>query len=315
MQLSSLLLTAAVSLAGFQAAPAGEDVTIDVCVVKLIDEVKLPADLPSQEAGVLTVLRTEVVGANGQRSLERVRAGMSVVEGQVLGQIDDQLAGKMREVAQYKLEIAKKEAGNEVSVDYAQAAWAVADADYLSAEKANTKRPGDGSTDGTPADGPAMQAVRAADRAGPEYELDIAKVSVKAQQAQLEASEHDLARRKIISPINGVIVDVYPHEKEWLHPRRSDRTYCANGSTRGGRAARSTLARPAVVAGNPVTVTADLPDGRQHSFKGRIDFVSPLVDGDERLTVRAVVMNQPDRVPGEWLLRPGRRVKMTIGRR
>ena len=89
MQLSSLLLTAVVGLTGFQGVAPDGGIPISPCLVTLIDEVKLPADLPSQEAGVLTTLRTEIPGPDGKPVMVRVRAGMEVKQGQLLGQIDN----------------------------------------------------------------------------------------------------------------------------------------------------------------------------------------------------------------------------------
>jgi multidrug efflux pump subunit AcrA (membrane-fusion protein) len=144
------------------------------------------------------------------------------------------------------------------------------------------------------------------------YELGIAAISVQAQQAQLEAAEHDLARRNVISPIDGIIVEVYPHEGEWLRPGdpivhivRMDQLWVE------GRL-DSTLHSPAAVARRAVDVIANLQGMGQRVFKGRIEFVSPMVDGDNRFKVRAVVVNEFDEPSGEWLLRPGMQTAMTI---
>ena len=314
MQLSSLLLTAVVSLTGFQAAQESGGITISPCLVTLIDEVRLPANLPSQEAGVLTSLKTEVVAADGRRSLVRVRAGMDVKQGQLLGQIDNQMAQKMKEVAEYKLQIAVKEANNQVSVDYAEVAHKVAIADLDSNEKANLDVPGTIPMSelrrlALLCDQFRLQTEQAL------YELGIAAISVQTQQAQLEAAIHDLGRRDIISPIDGVIVDVYPHEGEWLRPGdpivhivRMDQLWVE------GRL-ESLVHSPAAVSGRTVEVIATLPGMGQHVFEGRIDFVSPMVDGDNRFKVRAIVVNKSDQQSGQWLLRPGMQTTMTIDQR
>ena len=314
MQLSSLVLTAVVGLAGFQGAPRDGGIPISQCVVTLIDEVKLPADLPSQEAGVLTTLRTEVAWADGKTTLEPVSAGMKVKKGQLLGQIDNKMAQKMKEVAAYKLAIAVEEAGNQVSVDYAKAAHKVALADLESAKEANL------SVEGTITKTEIRRHALSCDQFMLQteqalYELGIAAISVQAQQAQLEAAEHDLGRRNIISPIDGEIIDVYPHEGEWLRPGdpivhivRMDQLWVE------GRL-DSTQYSPADVAGRTVIVVAVLPRRGIHEFEGKIDFVSPIVDGDNRFKVRAIVVNKSDGQSGQWLLRPGMETTMTIDQR
>jgi multidrug efflux pump subunit AcrA (membrane-fusion protein) len=314
MQLSSLLLTAVVSLAGFQGAPPDGGIPISQCVVTLKDEVRLPADLPSQEAGVLTTLRTKVRWADGTTSLEPVSAGMEVKKGQVLGQIDNQMAEKMKEVAEHKLAIAEEEAGNEVSVKYAKVAHKVALADLKSAKEANLVVPG------TIPNSELRRLALLCDQFDLQteqaiYELGIAAISVQAQQAQLDAAKHDVGRRDIISRIDGVIVEVYPHEGEWLRPGdpivhivRMDQLWVE------GRL-DSTQYSPADVAGRPVIVGAVLSRRGQYEFEGRIDFVSPIVDADNRFKVRAIVVNKSDQQSGQWLLRPGMETTMTIDQR
>ena len=307
MQLSSLILSAVVGLAGFQGAPRGGPITIDSCIVRLIEEVKLPADLPSQEAGVLITLRVEAVDADGKRYLYPVRAGMPVAAGQVLGQIDNRMSQKMMEVAEHKLAIAIKEAGNEVSVKYARAALAVANADYESEREANRTVPGTiTKTELRRLMLSCRQFELQAEQA--EYELTIADISVLAQRAQLEAANIDLGRRDIISPIEGVIIEVFPHEGEWLRP--GDPIVHIVGMKQLWVEGRldSTKYSPVDVANRPVGVLV----AGQTVFPGKIDFVSPMVDGDKHFKVRAIVQQEPDKLSGQWLLRPGMETSMTI---
>jgi multidrug efflux pump subunit AcrA (membrane-fusion protein) len=311
MQLSSLLLTAAVSLVEFQGVPDAGGVVVDSCVVNLMDEVKLPADLPSQEAGVLTILRKGAAGADGALSWgERVSAGMNVAAGDLLGQIDNVMPGIMHEVAQRTLEIANKEAGNLVSVKYAEAAHDVAVSDYDTALATNEI------SRGTVTKTEIRRLVLLCKQyelqiEQAEYELEVAEISVKAQEAQLRAADADMARRNIVSPIDGIIVEVYPHEKEWVRPGEPIVHIVRMDQLRvEGKIDYSHSA--GVVAGSTVKVTAVLPNGRPHVFTGQIDSVSPLVDLSNRLAVRAVVKNQPAAEAGQWILRPGMQVHMTI---
>ena len=331
MQLSSLLLTAVVGLAGFQGIPQGSSIVIDhPCVVQLIEEVKLPADLPSQEAGVLTTLRpavmtdlpsqeagvltrTPVIGADGKVLFleERVRAGMEVKKGDVLGQIDSQMAQKMKEIAEFKLAIAVMERENKVSVKYAEKAHEVAIADYDTAVEANLL------VSGTITRTELRRLYLLCEQFQLQteqalYELGIAAISVDAQQAQLEAAEHDLKRRLITSPINGEIIEVYPHEGEWLRP--GDPIVHIVGMDQlwvEGRL-ESTLYSPANVKGREVDVIATSPGMKPRVLPGTIDFVSPIVDGDKRFKVRAIVDNERDDKSRQWLLRPGMETVMTI---
>jgi len=231
---------------------------------------------------------------------------MEVKKGQLLGQIDNQMAQKMKEVAEHKLAVAKEEAGNEVSVEYARVAHEVAKADYDTAVEAN--RFVEGTIPKTElrryyllCEQYRLQTEQAL------YELGIAAISVHAQKAQLEAAELDLARRDIISPIDGVIVEVYPHEGEWLRPGDPIVHIVRMKELWVEGRLDSTQYSPVDVAGRPVVATLG-----QHEFPGRIDFVSPIVDGDNHFKVRAVVVQEPDKQSGQWLLRPGMQTTITI---
>jgi hypothetical protein len=124
---------------------------VDDCLVTLIDDVRVPADLDVQQGGgVLTDLKTPLLGPdgqpvklpNGQTAMIKVTEGLQVTRGQVLGQIDLQTAMAQKEAAAARLEAARKEASNDINVRFAKKGAAVSEANYQSAEETNKKVPG-----------------------------------------------------------------------------------------------------------------------------------------------------------------------------
>jgi multidrug efflux pump subunit AcrA (membrane-fusion protein) len=324
MQVTLIALSTAFLLAGPQSASAQEPSSgtfpVSGCLITLINDVNVPA----QEAGVLKELKTPVLNqdgtpvldAGGNPSYVEVREGIEVVEGQLLGRIDDEMERKLKEVAQFKLEVAEKEARNTISVDYSKAAYAVAHAEVEQAKEANRRYPGTV----PPAELNRMilartQADLQIDQS--EYELEINAVSVSVREAENEVAELQIARRQILAPVDGVVVERYVDEGEWVKPGDPVlRIVRINRVRIEGTVQSSRLSPARLRKGQRVTVRLD-PDQGQ-AVPGHIVFVSPLMSTGARFEVWAEVENK--RIPtdpsrpeeGVWLLSPGLQAEMTI---
>jgi hypothetical protein len=67
---------------------------------------------------------------------------------------------------------------------------------------------------------------------------------------------------------------------------------------------------PGDAARRPVRVTFALAGGRSVELPGQVVFIHPDVQAGNKHRVRALVQNRKEQ--GEWLLRPGMSVQMTI---
>jgi multidrug efflux pump subunit AcrA (membrane-fusion protein) len=105
---SALLLFVVTSIA--HASDPATPLVIESVVLRLLEE----AEVPAQEGGVLT----EVA----------VREGQCVTKGQLLAQIDDQVARLAAEAAQSQYEIAQAKATNDVRIRFAKKALEVSQA-------------------------------------------------------------------------------------------------------------------------------------------------------------------------------------------
>ncbi len=284
-----VLLAAGVSPRGASA----ESVKLPDCLVSLIQEVQVPA----QEAGVLEAVA--------------VKEGQQVKAGDLLAKIDDTHARMQLRVAGFKLAVAKEEAANDVHVRYATAAAKVTEAEYLMNVEANRKVPG------SVAKIELRKLLLTHRRTVLEIEQArmnqrIAGLEAQVSQAEVDAAQENLRRRRITSPLNAVVVELYRHAGEWVQPGDPVMHIVQVDRLRIEGFLNAEKVSPGEVDGQPVTVAVQLAHGRAEEFEGKIVFVSLQVQAGGEYQVWAEVDNCPDRQSGRWLLRPGLPAKMTI---
>lgn len=331
MQVSLIALGAALLLTGPQQGSASEGPNephkIRRCTITLIEDVRIPAE----EAGKLVAWQTPVLDANGspvvrqgQPAYQEVREGLEVSQGQLLGQIDDRMEEKLKKVAEYKLAVAEKEAGNDVSVRYARAAKDVASAELDQVKQANDRHPGSVALSEVRRLALALRQAELQIEQS-QHDLDINKVSVSVREAELEVADMQLDRRRIVAPFDGIIVERYVDVGEWVRPGDPVLRIVRINRVRIKASVNATEVLPSEVTGQRVTVklpadgSVPVPQGAaEQPVQGQVVFVSPLVDADGRFDVWAEVDNvwlAPDRSrpsEGYWLLRPGLTVEMDV---
>jgi multidrug efflux pump subunit AcrA (membrane-fusion protein) len=282
-----------ISAAMLAAAPGGNApsiIKLDGCVVSLIEE----ADVPAKEHGEL--MKIPVV------------EGQAVKTGELLAQIDDLDAIAKRDVAQFKLEEATEEAHSKVNVDFSKASADVAQADYEAAVEANKR------LTKTYSDSDLRKfwlewkkSVLGIEKA--EMDLRICGLKAKVSEAELKVEKENVARRQILSPLDGAVEQIRRHAGEWvqpgdpvLHVVRLDRLL-VQGFVKAADVATLDI------ADRPVEVTVKLARGRQETFKSKISYVSSMVlSGVYRIS--AEVQNRQEN--GRWLLQSGLNAEMAI---
>jgi macrolide-specific efflux system membrane fusion protein len=278
------------SAAADQTPPPLAEPVLEGCLVSLIDEVKVP----TREAGVIKRLA--------------IRQGDIVKKGDVLAEIDDDQPQMERRRADAEHSQAVAKATSDVDVRYSEKAHDVAKATYDKAEQSH-ERVKDSVTEVERQrlrlewEKTELQIEQA------KLERQLASLAATSKQVELEAAEQAIERRRIRSPLDGEVEEVFPHEGEWLQPGEPlariitiDRLY-VDGFVDAARFG------PAVLRGRPVTVEVKLDNGRVEAFEGRIFKIKHRVEGGSYRVV-AEVKNRQDR--GEWLLRAGQIVRMTI---
>ncbi len=301
MRASSLPLVAFVCLAlasggsGRAADPDRADPVLERCLVSLIEEAKVPA----REPGVLVELR--------------IREGDVVQKGALIAKIDDDQPQMERRKAKAEHEQAVAKAESDVDVRYAIAAELVAEAEHKKALESHAKVPGSVTE-------VERDRLKLSEKKGElqieqaELERRLNGLAAQSKEVEVLAAANAIDRRLIKSPLDGVVVQVFPHEGEWLQPGDPLARVVRTDRLRVEGYVDSARHDPAEVSGRPVTVAVTLAGGRRESFKGTIVFTSPLVESGGDYRVFAEVENRQDPGSGQWLLRPGQTATMTIHR-
>jgi macrolide-specific efflux system membrane fusion protein len=281
------MLPVAISLA------ADAEPVLERCLVSLVEEAKVPA----REGGVLEELL--------------VREGNVLKRGDVIAKIDDNQPQMERRKAKAEHDQAVAKAESDVDVRYAVAAEKVAQIEFEKAAESDRKVPGSVTR---------VELNR--------LQLNEQKSELQIEQAQLEkkvsglaaiskgvevdAAENAIERRLIKSPLDGVVVQVFPHQGEWMQPGDPLARVVRADKLRVEAYVDSARWNPEQVRDRPVTAEVVLADNRREQFKGRIVFTSPIVESGGDYRVFAEVENRQLEGTQQWLLRAGQTATLII---
>lgn len=269
-------------------ADGTREVLIDDAQVKLISEVNVPAS----EAGVLASLG--------------LKEGDLVQAGQKMGMIDDRLARIDQRLAALEHEIAKLQSENDVDRRYAVKSLEVARSELKRSAEANQLH----------ADSVSLTEIE-------RLQLLVDRSSLSIEQAQRDrkvavtterikdwaanAADLRLDHRQLNAPMDGMVVEIFTAEGEWLNPGdpvlrliKLDRLR-VEAHLDGKKHGRE-------LQGTAVQLTVTLPpDERTETYRGKIVFVSPeLQPVTGQVRVWAEVDNH------DLQLRPGDHGELTI---
>lgn len=290
LSVAALMLMAGHVSAQVSGAVAPSDVVVEHCLVTLIDEV----DVPAQETGALVSF-----------SVER---GDYITKGSQVAQIDHSLHSKQHEIAKLKFDKATEQATNQVDIKYAAKAAEVAKAELDTLEAANQ------GVKGSIAEITIRKAKLQWEKAMLQAEqadmnFKVAGMAAAEARGEMEAAEMVIDKCRIVSPIDGVVVQKYRHEGEWVRPGDPLMRVIGLSRLKVDGSLHSDKYAPSMVIGKPVTVEADTPGGRV-KFEGTIVFASPEIDATGHFDFSAEVRNRPQ--PDSWLLFPGDVAKVTV---
>jgi macrolide-specific efflux system membrane fusion protein len=284
---AALACTVSVSHTRADESTRAAPLVVESVVLRLLEE----AEVPAQEAGVVT----ELVVRDG----ERVR------QGQLLAQIDDQVARLAAEAAQAQYDIARAKASNDVRIRFAKKALEVAQAELRrsteSVERfAKSVSQSQLDVERLTVEKNQLEAEQA------DHEHQVAMLEMKSKANELSAARNQVARRQIVAPFDGVIVQIYVRRGEWVEPGQqalrivnADRLK-AEGFIPAARAS-------ADLTGKSVALTVEAAVNDDSSTTGTIVFISPEVDP---ITGQVRVWAEIDNRDGR--LRPGQPGRMTI---
>lgn len=244
------------------AGTAGEtpDAVIEIpsAVLRAVDQV----DVPAREFGTLSAVET--------------RPGDRVVAGQLLVQIEDAEALLALEKARLTHLVATERATDDVDLRFARKSHEVEQSELRRVEEGVARLPG--SISASELDQLKLNVERAAlavEQA--ELTLRLSQLEADVLQQEVLIAERQVERRRIVSPINGVVMEVKRNAGEWVEPGETvvrvvglDRLQAEGFVDVKHTQLLRTDAR--------AKFAVRMPDGRLKDFDGQVTFVGQEVD-------------------------------------
>ena len=261
------------------------------CVVQLITDV----DVPAVETGLLKDIL--------------VKENQAVEFGQVLANIDDQIAQRALEQAQFKHELATRRAEDPTEVQAAEEKLKLTSIEY----DVNLRLYGKGSKT-------KQEALRSKySRDISEFELQSAKnskvlaaVESSAELVNVRAAQDSIDRHKITSPVNGHVFKIFKDPGEWVNAGEKIMRIAPLSRLRVHGTISANDWDPYELDGQKVTITAKMARGRTETFTGQVVQTELEQRGNNLYLVVAEVENRYEPNSQHWMLQPQSRVEMNI---
>lgn len=262
MTFRSISLGAALVLAVVPCA-AETPLVIEGAVLRLVDDSQATA----LSAGVVTQLLVE--------------EGARVSSGQLLARLDDAEQRVAVETAQADLRVAEHTAGDDVAIRYADKVAEASRAELRRSEESVARFPKSVSQSQLDVE---RLAIRQAKLEAEKARHTQRRIELEAERAakRLVAAELLLARRRIASPIDGVVVERALRTGEWIEPGQPAFRVVATDRLRA-----EGFAAGAAASGDLVGRSVRVMTGSVES-SGTVSFVSPEIDpvsGQTRVVV------------------------------
>jgi len=269
--------------------------------------------MAAPQSAVLMSLRTEQRDAagnvlrdnTGNPIMVPLRKGMHVFQGQVLGILDDRELRSILKIDQAELEVAKAERDKDIEKKYAADSLRVAIADLEMMQEANRRLAGTYQTaEMRRADLKKEEAYTYLDLQ--KYNIDEIKTrAVTVQENKLDRTAVQIEQRKLIAPIDGMIVEIKATEGVWLREGQ-ELLEIMQLDTLHVQVMVSVKEREiSEVDGKRAVVQVTFANGKAETFQGTVVFCEQQIESDGRF--RAFIEVQNRRIGNHWLLQPGRR--------
>lgn len=238
-----------------------------------------------------------------------VHEGQQIAEGDLIAKIDDQQAQLALFAAQRELSTAMEKASDDIEIRFAHASFEVADAELKQSLEINARSPG------SVPESDIIQLRLARKRAElqidrSELEMRVARMTAEIKEAEVKAAQANIERRVIHSPLAGSVFELLRQPGEWVQAGQPvarvvglERLY-----VEGFVSSRDF--NPSELDGQRAIIVVELARGRRVELRGHVAFISPLVQGGDRLRVRVEAINQQEE--GKWVLRPGMNAELLI---
>jgi multidrug efflux pump subunit AcrA (membrane-fusion protein) len=299
------------------AAPAPPVVAAqrDPNLIRVRGDLRLPKRnevvLAATERAVLMSLQTEKRDAEGQIIRDAggnpvmvpVVEGMQVFKGQVLGNFDDRELNSRLNVNEAELKVSEAERDKTIEIDYAELGRKVAEKEVQMMQEANQR------VAETYPKIEVMKAALATKQAEANRDLQTYTIEqirtreVEVKQSNIDATKVLISLRKLIAPIDGMVVEIKQTEGEWLREGDPVVQIWQLNKLRLFVKVDAKLYDVNEVSGKNATVYVKLVDGTTEKFQGKVEFVYPKIDQGDTFATYIEVQNR--RNGNTWLLQPG----------
>lgn len=266
-------------------ASAQDEITVSNASVRLIHNLKIPA----REAGVI------------MKYLKR--EGQMVKAGEVIAKLDDRLHRLENQAAKLDYEVALLESENLADKKYAQKSMQVSGA--ILERSSNAVKEFPKSISKTDLERAKLENERdqlAFEQAENRQKSAMMKASLK--EAQSEITNARLSFRDIRSPLDGMLVERFPQENEWVATGEPVMRIISLKTLRVETTIDATKYDPSVL--DKAAKFDCVVGGKIESFSGKVTFASPEVSLSGVFAVWVEIENRDN------LLRPGVRGTLTI---
>lgn len=261
------------------------------CLVEAIDDNRLS----SAADGILLIDTT------------KVEEGMLVQQGQVVASIDPEQAHLNLTLKQAEEEQARLEAESDVNILASEKAFDFEYAEAKSAEDLHKK-----------------QAMSYWDMRREVLEAERAKLSIEkakndklvaesvfaAKTAERTLAEYEVRRREIKAPFDGVIAMRYGKIGEWVQAGTPIVRVVRIDQLKVEGDIDGLISPDKIVVGTAVSIRVKVAADRFETFKSKLDFVSPILEGDNTYRVWARIDNRQQ--GKRYVISPGMEAEMSI---
>jgi len=284
------LFNPASTTTGTESLTQDASVELQDCAVHLIDDI----DVPAREAGLL-------IGVNAVE-------GQVVKQGELLAQIDDQLAKRQLEEAQLKLSIATKKAEDTTDIDAADKKQKLLDVMYqrkLKLLKDSSASQEDVETARYQKETSFSEYLKA------KRDKDLALEESKTEEVKLNAAKDSIVRHQLISPIDGHVFQVFKEAGEWVAAGDTVMRVARMNKLKATGLVDATRYSAQEIANRNVVITVRLPREQTVELPGKIVYIDyERKEAGQKFQVWAEIDNKQEN--GQWLLNPDDYVSMRI---
>ncbi len=268
----------------------GRELFIDICNVKLMQDIMIPAE----EEGLLEELN--------------VKEGDAVPAGKVIGKIDAARMAIEADEAREKLKIQREKAESKSALNLALQKYELAKEEYNVAVRLGRK--GSRSTHEIRRAKFSMKASRAEVEDAMDQSKEAAGLA-RLEEINLRRIQFIVGKMQISTPFEGHVMEILKHPMEYVQKGEDVVRFARMDKLWVEGTVSSDACKPSDVKGQRVTVTLRQAGGEEVQFQGQV-VTGPLeLEGvGKRFRVRAEVDNRFEN--GQWILLPGASLSMSV---